>query len=76
MSSCSIIRITNALGGSFTIWDFGFQDFWILGLASLLSTVPRGFFSLIATTLDLVPEHIGALVEDGAVPISTTYVVN
>jgi hypothetical protein len=42
LSSCSIIRITNALVGSFTIWDFGFQEFGILALTSLSSTVEWG----------------------------------
>jgi hypothetical protein len=40
VSSYLIIRITNILVGSFIIYNFGFQDFWILGLTSLLSTVP------------------------------------
>jgi hypothetical protein len=31
LSSCSIIRITHALVGSFTIWDFGLLDFLDFG---------------------------------------------
>jgi hypothetical protein len=41
LSSYLIIRIINALVGSFIIYNFGFQEFWILALTSLSSTVQK-----------------------------------